>query len=205
MLGAVSEVRGRGLMWREGRLVAGLGPRPAGAVLGESEPASQPLASFSSPAPTCTHPSHGEGPWGSETRAHCGGETLLLSARATTRALWPSDLENCWSVPHKSCFQSPKTAEGRGRGRDSSQNGSCPSSEASGHGGRGGRRAAEPRRRLLRSPSSLALTDGRGAPWGGLPARRGRGASARPRWGDGAKERRAAPALPTPTPGGLHR
>lgn len=55
-----------------------------------------------------------------------------------------------------------------------SQNGSCSSSEADGPGGRGGgerrRGRASPSRsrRLLRSPSSLALTDGPAAPWGGL-------------------------------------
>lgn len=58
--------------------------------------------------------------------------------------------------------------------RLSSQNGSCPSSEADGPGGRGGGESRRGRaslscsRRLLRSPSSLALTDGPAAPWGGL-------------------------------------
>lgn len=76
---------------------------------------------------------------------------------------------------------------GRGEGAKlSSQNGSCPSSEADGPGGRGGRerrgRASLSRsRRLLRSPSSLALTDGPAAPWGGLRTPAGGGGLPLPR------------------------
>lgn len=70
----------------------------------------------------------------------------------------------------------------------SSQNGSCPSSEADGPGGgekgRGGGGGLVSRsRRLLRSPSSLALTDGPAAPWGGLRTLvGGGGAFPLPRW-----------------------
>lgn len=47
MLSAVTQVRGRGLMWREGRLVAVLGPRSVGDLTsGDSELALQPLTSF---------------------------------------------------------------------------------------------------------------------------------------------------------------
>lgn len=70
----------------------------------------------------------------------------------------------------------------------SSQNGSCPSSEADGPGGGekgregGGGLVSRSRRLLLRSPS-LALTDGPAAPWGGLRTLVGGWGPFRPRCG----------------------
>lgn len=90
---------------------------------------------------------------------------------------------------------SPEPPSSLGRGRDGSQNGSCPSSEAANEGeGRG--RDAERRRRLLGSPSSLALTGARGAPWGGRRPMGAGGVRAPTRGRGGTEELRAVPARP---------
>lgn len=119
-----------------------------------------------------------KGSWGSGVRR---GEPFASPARGPARSCFsPLTLAGCC---YTGLVARLPRRPGGGRGRASAQNGSCPSSEASGEGeGRG--EGCEPRRRLLGSPSSLALTGGRGAPWGGLRARWGRGASARPRRGE---------------------
>lgn len=80
----------------------------------------------------------------------------------------------------------------------SSQNGSCPSSEADGPGGgekgrEGGGGLVSRSGRLLRSPSSLALTDGPAAPWGGLRTLVGGWGPFRPRGGGTLRGVRACP------------
>lgn len=170
--------------------------------MGDGELALQPLTYVI--AQTCTPDflARERGVW--EREKVCWGALLLsrdrppqsYSSQLTLRTGW-------WFLP-KSCFES-HDSRGEGEGRQLPKWLLPLLGGVRLRGGRGGRRAAEQRRcRLLGSPSSLALTDGRGAPWGGLPARWGRGAAARPRWGEIlGQEPCAAPALPTLTPGKL--
>lgn len=192
MLGAVTQVRGRGLTWREGRLVAVLGPRPVGAVSsGKLSPPCSPSPA-SALLPRRAHMSSPlrKGEWGEQDAGALRRGVLVRSCEGHPGSLDRLTLRTARSVLPKSGLRAPRRPRGGGGGATAPKMAPAPPRRRPAAGGRGGRRAAEPRRRLLlASPSSLALTDGRGAPWGGLPARWGRGrrlAHAGATWGRGA-------------------